>query len=55
MVAVSSPAASFSHSSTREESVWRTSSPSHSMMSSSSSVTAVSGMVWRSALYASER
>src|SRR5205085_391316 len=46
---------SFSHSSIRLESTWRTSSPSHSMMSCSSSVFASSGTVFRNALYASAR
>ena len=40
---------SCSHSSSRLESVWRTTAPSHSMMSSSSSVRTLSGTVWRSA------
>jgi hypothetical protein len=40
---------SASHSSSRLESIWRTVSPSHSMMSSSSSVRMRSGTVWRSA------
>ncbi len=43
----SRPAASASHSSSRLESTWRTSSPSHSMRSRSSSVFASSGMVCR--------
>ena len=43
------PAARASHSSSRLESTWRTSSPSHSSTSASSSVLASSGTVWRSA------
>ena len=40
---------SAAHSSSRLESTWRTSSPSHSTMSRSSSVLASSGIVWRAA------
>ena len=43
------PELSRSHSSSRLESVCRTTAPSHSMMSSSSSVRALSGTVCRSA------
>ncbi len=46
---------SFSHSSSRLESVCRTSSPSQAIRSSKPSVRLVSGTVCRSALYASAR
>ena len=44
-----------SHSSSRLESTWRTSSPSQAIRSATSSVRASSGTVCRSALYASAR
>ena len=50
-----SPAVICSHSSSRLESTWRTSSPSHSTISVSSSVRAAAGTPERSALNASER
>ena len=47
--ATDSGSVSASHSSSRLESVWRTVSPSHSTISSNSSVFTSSGTVWRSA------
>ncbi|CAM5375920.1 hypothetical protein STANM309S_01121 [Streptomyces tanashiensis] len=47
--------ASCSHSSSSEESTWRTISPSQAIRSSRSSVFRSSGMVWSSALYALAR
>ena len=53
--ATGAPDTSASHSSTRLESVCRTTAPSHSTMSSRPSVRAESGTVCRRARYASER
>ena len=51
----SSPARIDSHSATSDESVWRTSSPSHSTRSLNVSSRLPSGTVRRSARYASDR